>query len=92
MKDYRIEISSNSANNIVKYFEFHGFNVECKEGVLLDNYCIEVGENNLKIGKVKVRKYIIIIEKYINEWSSSLEMILTDSKEIYERFWNIITA
>lgn len=92
MKDYRTEISSGCANNVVNYFIENGFNVEYKEGVLLDNYCIEVGENKLKFGKVKVRKYIIIVEKYLNEWSSSLEMILTDKKETYEQYYKEIAA
>lgn len=92
MKDYRTEISSGSADDIVNYFVQNGFDVVCKEGALLDNYCIEVGENKLKIGKVKVRNYLIIVEKFLNEWSSSLELILTDSKEIYERYYKEITA
>lgn len=92
MKDYRTEISSGCANNVVNYFIENGFNVECREGALLDNYCIEVGENKLKIGKVKVRNYLIIVEKYLNEWSSSLEMILTDNKETYDRYYKEITA
>lgn len=92
MKDYRTEISSGTADNIVNYFVQNGFDVVCKEGALLDNYCINVGENVLRIGKVKVRKYLIIVEKYMNEWSSSLEMILTDNIETYEQYYKKITA
>jgi len=91
MKDYRTKISSQQANSITSYFIENDYDVVCAEGSLIDNYLIKVGENNLKLGKVKLRKYIIIIGKYLNEWSSTLEMILTDNEEMFESFHDKLT-
>ena len=35
-------------------------------------------------GRVKLRKYLMIIQNVKNEWSSDLALILTDDKEEYE--------
>ena len=83
MKDVRMTIQLQQAENIVNSLVEMGYNVEILEGSLNDNYFCEVGENNLKLGRKKLRKYLIIIEKYINEWSSGLEMLLTDNKKTY---------
>lgn len=86
MKDYRKEISSRQADVIVNYFIENGYDVAYDDGTLIGNYFIEVGENYLKLGRIKLRKYIIIVEKFLNEWSSTLEMILTDSEELFESY------
>ena len=88
MKDYKTNVSSQNADSIASYFTENGYNVETIEGCLMDSYLIEVGENTLKMGKVKVRKYIILVEKCLNEWSSTIEMILTDSEDTYNNYYN----
>ena len=76
-------IDLKGAENIANYFLDNGYDVEVSEGCMLDSYFIEVGENNLKIGRAKVRKYIMIIDEYVNEWTSRLKLIMTDD---YNKF------
>lgn len=83
MKDVRMTISLKSCDNIVQALQERNYDVECVEGSLLDNYFCEIGENTLKVGRWKLRKYMIILERYVNEWTSTLELILTDSEETY---------
>ena len=83
MKDYTAVIDLKGAENIANYFLDNGYNVEVSEGCMLDSYFIEVGENNLKIGRAKVRKYLMIIDEYVNEWTSRLKLIMTDD---YNKF------
>lgn len=35
-----------------------------------------------------MRKYMMIVERYVNEWTSALELILTDSAEKFENTFN----
>ena len=88
MEDYRMEISLQQAEHIANYFLQNGYDVIYEDGCLVGNYLIHIGENNLKLGKVKLRKYIIILEKYLNEWCSTLEMILTDNERLFESFYD----
>jgi hypothetical protein len=53
--------------------------VETYEGRLVNNYII-YGTDRIKIGKAKPRKFIIIQETYLNEWSSGLEITMTDNE------------
>ena len=89
MKDVKMMIPYKQAENIVNSLIKMGYDVEILEGSLKDNYFCEVGENNLKLGRKKLRKYLTITEKYINEWSSGLEMLLTDSQETYYDMLNM---
>ena len=88
MKNYKTEITSKTAENISNYLVNNGYDFEVIEGNLQDNLLAEIGENTLKLGKIKMRKFIIIVEKFLNEWSSSLEMILTDDAELYSEYYN----
>ena len=91
MNDYQIQITETQANNIVDFFVSNGCNdIIIKEGCLQDNYCLDIGENNYKIGRIKIRKYLIITEKYLNEWSSYLELIMTDNENIYNKYYNLM--
>lgn len=92
MKDIRMMISHQQAENIVNSLIKMGYDVEILEGCLNNNYFCEVGENNLKLGRKKLRKYLIITEKYINEWSNGLEMLLTDNQEKYYDTFNLFRA
>ena len=92
MKDIRMMIPYKQAENIVNSLIEMGYDVVILEGCLNNNYFCEVGENNLKLGKKKLRKYLIIVEKYINEWSSGLEMLLTDSQEKYYETLNLFQS
>ena len=39
--------------------------------------------NNMRWGRVKLRKYVMILEKGLNEWSSVNELYMTDSEKKY---------
>lgn len=54
------------------------------DGCLLDDYVI-YNHDTLKVGRA-IRKYMIIQEYYINEWSSGLELLLTDSDKKVDQF------
>ena len=81
MKDYRTIISSGTVENICDALA--DSLDECFEGCLQDNYFFGVGNNNLKLGRVKLRKYVMILEKRLNEWSSVSELYMTDSEKKY---------
>lgn len=89
MKDYKTQVTGIQANSIVEFFTTHGCNsIITQEGTLQDNYCLDIGENTYKMGRTKVRKYLIIVEKYLNEWSSCLELIMTDNENTYNKYYD----
>lgn len=90
MKDYTSQISQAQADKIINYFIDNDYSVEVAEGTLTDNYLVNVGTNNLKLGHVKIRKYIVIIGKYLNEWSSTLDLILTDNEKTFRDFCELL--
>lgn len=91
MKDVRMIIDLKSCDNIIQGLQERNYDVECVEGSLLDNYFCEVGENNLKLSRWKLRKYLIVLERFVNEWTSTLELILTDNAETYYNLYNSYT-
>ena len=56
------------------------------KGTLQDS-CLIISNHKIKIGKAKPRKYIIFESVYINEWSSELQMILTDDDKRADKFY-----
>lgn len=92
MRDYVVQIGQSQVDAIVTYFCDNEYSIECKEGTLIDNYFVPVGANALKLGRVKLRKYLFILEKYINEWSSEYVLILTDSEKNYNKYINLFAA
>ncbi len=91
MKDVRIKITMETCNNIVNVLQERNYDVECVPGGTLDNYFCEVGENNLKLSRWKLRKYLIVLERFVNEWTSALELISTDNVETYYNLHNNYT-
>lgn len=81
MKDYRTIID----NDTVEMFctTLYDCLVDSFEGCLFDNYFFDIGNNNMRWGRVKLRKYVMILEKYLNEWSSCYELYMTDSEKKY---------
>ena len=88
MKDVRMRITMENCNNIVNALQERNYDVECVPGGTLDNYFCEVGESNLKLSRWKLRKYLIVLERFVNEWASTLELILTDNAETYYNLYN----
>lgn len=87
MKDYRIyDVDYRSLESVLfntKKDEYR--EVTIISGVLLDNYFCDNFNLSLKIGghKVKARKHLFALEKYVTSQSSRLELILTDNDKFY---------
>ena len=64
--------------------------IEQFEGNLLDNYIID-NVNRLVFNTSKARKYIVIKEKFLNEWSSCYDVIFTDEEKEVDEFRNLMT-
>lgn len=64
--------------------------IEQFEGNLLDNYIID-NINKLVFNTSKARKYIIIKEKFLNEWSSCYDVVFTDNEKEVDEFRNLMT-
>lgn len=56
------------------------------ESTLNDEYII-YSNNAIKIGRV-FRKYMIVRETFLNEWSSKLSLIMTDDEKEYQKHYN----
>lgn len=87
MKDYKIyDVDYRSLESVLfntKKDEYR--EVTIISGVLLDNYFCDNFNLSLKIGghKVKARKHMFALEKYVTSQSSRLELILTDNDKFY---------
>lgn len=90
MRTYKTEGDLASVNKLLELAEKLNCPIDSFEGSLLDNYIIYNTEK-IKIGNVKGRKYIILAERYLNSWSSTTDVIMTDSiytVNEYERMFN----
>lgn len=83
-KDIVKNIDLETCNKIVDMANGQGLEVIQFDGCLLDDYII-YNHDTLKVGRA-IRKYMIIQEYYINEWSSGLELLLTDSDKKVDQF------
>lgn len=91
MKTVSWGITREQSDLLVRQLYDRGF--VCLEipGVLQDNYICDLGDWNshrLKLGRYKLRRYFLIREVYKNEWSSGLELELTDDDSVYEAWVN----
>ena len=87
MRNYVKEISMETADKVIQMATelnilFDGF-----DGSLLDSYIIYNNEDvQIKFGRSKPRKYIIIEEFYKNCWTSGLRMTCTDDDKLADEF------
>lgn len=66
-------------------------NILITPGSLLDNYLINNLNNNNKmmtLGNGKPHKYIMIVEIYVNEWSSRWDIITTNSFHRVKKYFD----
>lgn len=87
MKDYRMIIDNDTVENICKALD--DCLVDTFEGCMLDNYFFNIGNNNMRWGRVKLRKYVMILEKSLDEWSSVNELCMTDSEKKYRELYDM---
>ena len=87
MKDYVKEISMETASKIIEMANELSINYDGFDGTLLDNYIVyNDSDIQIKFGKSKPRKYIIIEEFYKNCWTSGLRMTCTDNDRLADEF------
>lgn len=80
----KLDVNTNTVSAILNIISGK-CDIECYEGVLLDNYIIYDTEF-VKIGNYKPSKFIIMREKYLNEWNSITELVLTNNEKTVEKF------
>ncbi|MBS4462208.1 hypothetical protein JXA27_06505 [Aerococcaceae bacterium zg-B36] len=62
------------------------------DGCLLDNYLFEVFDDNISFFKDKKQfKYIIVRERYVNEWQSIYAVIFTNDENIFNEQYEIFS-
>lgn len=74
-------IDEDYKEKLIHIIENHDLEIEIFDGVLANNYILH-NYGNITIEKQNP-KFIIIKEIFINTWSSGLEMILTNSENVY---------
>lgn len=85
MKDYRISVTNDDINKLL-FGGKYTFDIDVIQGGLNDNYFIDDWNLGLKLSRgrvVKSRKHLMILESYLNEWSSDSILILTDNDKKY---------
>ena len=85
MRDRILEVNQEMVNKLTNI----SGNYEKYDGTLLDNYIFH-DTQNIRIGRSKPRAFILIKEKYLNEWNSTYEMVMTDNFEKVLDFRNAL--
>ena len=83
MRRVELEISTKQADAIIQSLQEKDImSDEFFEGSLVDNY-FYTDMKGFKWGRYKTREYMIILEHYLNCWSSDQILIMTDSAKEY---------
>ena len=80
MKDLEKIISLESCEKILSLACKNDYEIEQFEGGLLDSYLISYNKT-ISINRAKPRRFIAILEEYVNEWTSQLRLVQTDNEE-----------
>lgn len=83
-KDFKEVVTMAGYNKIIDLACNNNMIVDIYQGCLLDNVII-VNDDIIKIGR-KTRKYLIMVEKYLNCWTSNIELIGTDDEQTYNKW------
>ena len=85
MKDYKRSIRPIDQESILSsLIKYDANQLEYHEGALNDAYIYdtkEFQELGFKLGRAKMRSYLVLGYEYQNCWSNTLYMLLTDSEE-----------
>lgn len=81
MKTVKKYISSDEVEKLTKIINDY----ERFEGSLLDNYIFYHTET-IRYGRCQPRKFILVKEIFVNEWSSEYQLTMTDSEKEVEIF------
>ena len=89
-KTYRKVLNIKTVDRLIEQLYDKGYeHADFSDGSLLDNHLFFL-DDKVRIGRIKARKYLFFIEKYLNSWSSCYEMILTDSEKEYNEIYNTL--
>ena len=80
-----MRVSWENAQSILLYAEEKGCPIDYFEGCLLDNFVI-YDAKCINVDNAEPREFIILREVYLNEWSSEIEVIMTDDEKKVEDF------
>lgn len=83
-RDFKEVVTMEDYNKIIDLACNNNMIVDIYQGCLLDNAII-VNDDIIKIGR-KTRKYLIMVEKYLNCWTSIIELIGTDNEQTYNKW------
>lgn len=84
MRTVKMQISVGLAEQLISTIPRDAV-LDVFEGSLTDSYVVDFGASKkYKIGRMLCRRYLVAREIYLN-WSSGIELILTDSEKIYNR-------
>ena len=89
MRNYKRDITLDEVNNILNFATERDIEFEGYEGTILDNYIV-YNYKDITFKGIKARDFIILKSKYLNEWSSTTEMIFTDDEKLvndYVELW-----
>lgn len=91
-----IEISNTLSEKIVNFawdiatkYDFLE-TIRQSQGSLVDSYIIYNIDDHIKLGRYKPRKYMILRENFLNCWSSSVILTLTDDETILHEMEEIL--
>ena len=90
MKDLEKIISLKSCEKILSLACKNDYEIEQFEGGLLDSYLISYN-TTISINRAKPRKFIAILEEYVNEWTSQLRLVQTDNEEKIKNIRMLLT-
>lgn len=79
-KDLEKIISLESCEKILSLACKNDYEIEQFEGGLLDSYLIS-DNTTISINRAKPRRFIAILEEYVNVWTSQLRLVQTDNEE-----------
>ena len=85
-KTVEMAIDLKLQDSLVEIAAKHDLEMVFCPGALLDNVIVYDYDGILKLGKYKPRKYYITVVKHLNEWSSGLQLIMTDSDKIVQEY------
>ncbi|WP_171299797.1 hypothetical protein [Enterococcus cecorum] len=87
-KTYRKVLGTKTVDRLIDQLYDKGYeHSDFSEASLLDNHLFFL-DDNVRIGRIKARKYLFFVEKYLNSWSSCYEMVLTDSQKVYDELYS----
>jgi len=86
MRTIKMQVSGKGAETILNSVPRNAA-LEIYPGTLLDSFAIDFGESGkYNLGRKICRRFMVGREIYLNEWSSAIEITMTDSEQVYNNY------